>query len=133
MNVAVPVWNGRLSPVFDTCHRVRVVKSEAGRVLEDVELSLPEQPASKVICLAQYGVETLICGAITRPAEALAAAYGMTVIGFMAGNVDEVLNAWLRGSPHLVRFAMPGCRRRCCHAWRRGHSGLRHQRNEPET
>jgi predicted Fe-Mo cluster-binding NifX family protein len=122
MKLAVPVWNGRLSPVFDTCNRIRVLEGDVGCALKEIGIVACEgDAAAKVMHLTGQGVDTLICGAITRATEAMASACGITVIAFKAGDVDEVLDAWRDGTLLHERFAMPGCRGRRCRQRRRHH------------
>ncbi len=110
MKIALPIWNGRVAPVFDVTHRVVVVEADSGRALRCTEAPLPDgEPAQKVLALVQEGVHVLICGAISRPLQGLAVAKGLQVVPFVAGEVDEVLQAWLEGRLPDKPFAMPGC------------------------
>lgn len=125
MKAALPVWRGRIAPVFDVAHRVRLITADGGRVVSESAQSLPEgDPRLKLVMLSETGVNVLICGAISRPVRAMAAAYGMEVTPFIAGDVQEVVLAWLNGSLKNGGFAMPGCyrRQRCRGSWKRTRS-----------
>ena len=115
MRVAIPQWRGRVAPVFDVAgHLVlidiqdnRETHREHGRLLKS---QVPERVAE----LAAYGVDVLICGAISASLQSRIVASGVRVIAFICGAVDEVLAAHLNGTLVDPAFAMPGCRR-----WRR--------------
>lgn len=110
MKVALTVWEGRISPVFDVSREALVLTVEGGavtaRVAERLEASLPEQKAAR---LAELGVETLICGAISGSPYQVLAARGMRVLGFVAGELDEVVAAFLAGRLPSAALSMPGC------------------------
>ncbi len=113
MKAAFATWDRRIAPVFDTARRLHVAEIEAGRIVAEREEALADDmPVRKALRLAELGVETLVCGAITRPLHAIVASYGIRVIPFVAGDLGEVIQAWLRGGLEGEDFAMPGCRGR---------------------
>ena len=70
--VAIPDWNGQVSPVFDVAARVLVVDLEGGRELRrQITLLSGLTPAGRVLRFEALGVDTLVCGAISRPLEEL--------------------------------------------------------------
>ncbi len=110
MAVAVPVWQGRVSPVFDVAAQLLLVELEGVEEHSRREEPLPESdPHLRAGRLAELGVKTLICGAISRPLESLLVARRIEVIPRVCGDVDEVLRAYCSGSVGEERFAMPGC------------------------
>lgn len=110
VKAAFAVWNGRIAPVFDVTRHVRVVVAESGRVVSESEESLPpEAGAIKAARLTELGVDTLVCGAISRPMQAVVAAYGIRTVPFVAGDLRLVIEAWLTGDLERSVFAMPGC------------------------
>ena len=65
---AFSIWEDRVAPVFDVARRVRIVEADSGRVVAAADESLPEDaPAVRARRLADLGVATLVCGAISRP------------------------------------------------------------------
>lgn len=113
MKVALTVWNERISPVFDVCREALVVDIEDGAVVSSSVHGLEGgTDFDRVGRLAGMGVETLICGAISRPLHREFMARHLEVIGFVAGDVDAVLAAFLAGRLSGGGFAMPGCGRR---------------------
>lgn len=111
MKVALTVWNGRISPVFDVCRNVLVLEIDKGSIIskacESIETVVPIQ---KVERLAKFGVDTVICGAITEPLRLELISCGLNIIGFVAGEVEEVLHAFLAGKLPDQALSMPGCR-----------------------
>ena len=112
MKAAFSVWKDRIAPVFDVARQIHVVHTEAGRITGEEDENLPnDDPAQKSLRLAELGVSTLICGAISRQLHSAIAAYGIHVIPFVAGDVREVIGAHLAGRLDRNEYAMPGYRR----------------------
>ncbi len=110
MKAAFAIWENRIAPVFDTARQIHVIEVEGGQVIRETDVLLPEGlPAHKVAALQEQGVESLVCGAISRPMQALVASYNIQVLGFIAGDLREVTQAWLSGTLDRRTFGMPGC------------------------
>lgn len=120
MKIAIPVWQGRVSPVFDVAKRIRVVEwNQADTSAYREETLAEESPDRRATQLSEWNVDTLICCAVSRPLEMLLIANGVKVISRVCGDVEEVLQAYRAGKLESERFAMPGCCRR-----RRGQGGM---------
>jgi predicted Fe-Mo cluster-binding NifX family protein len=113
MKAALSIWEGRISPVFDVSRQALVLTIVNGaatsRQLENIEA---QTPAGKVERLLSLGIETLVCGAISRPLHHELRARGVKVIAFIAGEIEAVLSSFLAGKLPSETLAMPGCRRR---------------------
>jgi len=110
MKTAFAYWDNRIAPVFDIARQIHVVEAESGRIVAETEEVLADDlPVQKVIRLAELGVGALVCGAISRPLHEMVAAYGIEVIPFVAGDLSEVIQAWLSDRLEHNAFAMPGC------------------------
>jgi len=110
MKVAIPVWDSRISPVFDSATQVLIVSVEGGKEISRAIAPLSDEVfLRRVDLLLRKGVEVLICGAISRPLANLVASSGIELIPRMAGNAEEVLGAFLKGGLPDPRFLMPGC------------------------
>lgn len=115
MKLAIAIWNSRISPVFDVSRKVRLVEVNNGSVVSAGDQSLPEEdPDLKLRRLAALGADTLICGAISTKVREMALARGFTLIPFVAGEADSVIEAWLTGTLDQAVYRMPGCRVRQC-------------------
>jgi predicted Fe-Mo cluster-binding NifX family protein len=110
MKAAFAYLNKRIAPVFDTAQQIHVVEVESNCIISETqELVAHDLPMQKTLRLAELGVGALICGAISQPLQAMVAAYGIQVIPFVAGDLREVIRAWLSGNLKRDIFAMPGC------------------------
>lgn len=110
MKIAIPVWQGRVSPVFDSSLRILLLDTEDGRVLTRSETEIGgELPQDRARRLSELGVEVLVCGAVSRPLAEQVALAGIRLIPFIAGEVDEILRAYLEGGLPSDEFLMPGC------------------------
>lgn len=110
MKVAVPSWEGRISPVFDTARRVLyfdVVDGEA-RPVGGAELP-SSNPQARLRQLQEAGVALLLCGAISRPLADAVTASGLRLVPFLAGDVERVVAAFASNELGNVCFHMPGC------------------------
>ena len=120
MRIAIPIWQGRVSPVFDVAGQVLLVEADgAGEPSRREETLADEEPERRAERLAELGVTTLVCGAISQPLQALLDARGIEVVPRVCGEVEEVLAAFLAGELRADRFAMPGC----CGRAQRGRQG----------
>ena len=129
MKVAVPEWEGRVSPVFDTARHILCfeVGGDAIHAAGEAE-ALSDQPLGAIPTLQGLGVNVLLCGAISRPLAAMIAAAGIRVLPFLAGDVQEIVNAFAEGRLDGADFQMPGyCGQARRH--RAGHCGRRWKGN----
>ena len=113
MKTAFAYWDERIAPVFDTARHVHIIETKSGKFIGEKREIMPEGPMiQKASRLAHLGIGSLVCGAISRQLHDLLSLYGIRVIPFVAGNLREVIQAWLLGNPMLEAFVMPGCRGR---------------------
>jgi predicted Fe-Mo cluster-binding NifX family protein len=109
MKIAIPVWNGFVSSVFDFAHRLLLVDIENGKEVKRCEVDLKaESPPQRAGSLKNLGVDVLVCGAISRLLADMTAASGIQVLPFVTGRVSEVLQAYITGQLVQPQFAMPG-------------------------
>jgi len=127
MRAAIPVSDGRISPVFDAARRLLLVDIENGREVWRTEQIVEESDLSpRARRVAESGAEVLICGAISRPLEAMLSSAGVEVIPQTCGLVEDVLKAFISGRLTERAFVMPGCcgrRRRYARGRHAGGSG----------
>jgi predicted Fe-Mo cluster-binding NifX family protein len=125
MKVALPIWQGQVSSVFDFAHKLLIVELENGIEKKRWEIDLTEQRGLKrADKLKQLGVGILICGAISRPLAEMLNSLRIEVLPCVRGSSEEVLNAYKTGQLNFPKYAMPGCwkgarKGRCRHrGWR---------------
>jgi predicted Fe-Mo cluster-binding NifX family protein len=110
MRVAIPLWQGRVSPVFDEASRILLVdvfeKQEQHRQEESL---ISRNPFERAQMLPKLGVDLLICGMISQTQQAALASAGIRIIPHICGPMEEVIAAWLDGRIESGAFLMPGC------------------------
>lgn len=110
MQLAIPVCDDRISPVFDSAGQLLLVEikngSERNRRWEAIAEPVPARRARR---LDELGVNVLVCGAISRPLAVLLEISGVAIIPWRAGPVEAVLDAYLKGRLLEPRWRMPGC------------------------
>ena len=95
--------------MFDTASRLLVAEVDKRRERSRFETDISEQfLPSKTMRLAELGVETLICGAISGQCAYMVTTAGIELIPWISGEVEEVLQAFLGGNLFDTRFLMPG-------------------------
>ena len=110
MKVAIPHWQGRVSPVFDVAGNVLIVELSGGAELGRRNVTFDtETMHDRAARLAGTETDVLICGAISRPLEIAISAAGIEVIPQTCGDVDQVLAAFAGGQLNEGAFLMPGC------------------------
>ncbi|MFH0729599.1 MAG: NifB/NifX family molybdenum-iron cluster-binding protein [Pseudomonadota bacterium] len=111
MKVALTVWEGRISPLFDAARELLVADIEEKGVINNRrhEPITPQWPLRVVERLVEQGVTVLICGAISEVPAGMMEAAGIKLVAFVAGPVDDVLGALAKGRPIIPTFSMPGC------------------------
>ncbi len=124
MKLAIPHWQGRISPVFDVAAHVLIVEIDDAHELTRRYATLTvEEPRARAAQLVATGTNILICGALSGPLETALSAVGIEVIPHICGDVESVLLAFADGRLNQDAFLMPGCcgrRRRARRGRQRG-------------
>ena len=129
MKVALPVWQGQVSSVFDFAHKLLVIELKNGGETDRQEIVLVEQSGpERAAMLKQLGVGVLICGAISRPLAEMINGSGIQVLPFVKGSAEQIINAYKARQLNQPQYTMPGFwpgarrsfrRRRCWKGGRR--------------
>jgi len=107
--IALAVWGNIISPVFDSTRMVLIAEIRDGKVVNSQHEWLgPELPYSRALRLSGWNVQVLICGAISVGFARTIEVYGIEIVPFISGKVQQVLDAYLNGT--LTTFYMPGFR-----------------------
>jgi hypothetical protein len=115
MRLAIPEHRGRVAPVFDCCVHLLVFRQNTRH--EELEV---DEDWSMLPRLARVGrlrglmVELVVCGGISCCLERQIRHHGIELIPWVAGELQEVLEALRWGKLHDPCYAMPGragCRR----------------------
>jgi len=110
MKIAMPIWEGRLSPVMDSACRLLVVEINNGREQSrNIYVIPPADIYGRVKFISELGVDILICGAVSQQFEQRLKASGIKISPWFRGQVDDIIIAHSNGSLKSDKFFMPGC------------------------
>jgi len=114
MMIAIPIWNGRVSPVMDTASRLLILRIQNDREMSRSILPVPKMDIiQRARFIANVGIDLLICGALSRPFENALSHHGLSIYPWIKGDIDEIIPAYLKGNLLKNEFNLPGCRGRC--------------------
>ena len=125
MLIAIPICQGRVSPVFDTAARLLVVRRRKGRAGPRDEIQLGFLPADALArSLRELHIDVLLCAAISEPLLRSLESLGIQVVPHLCGEVEAIVEAFCSGHLRRADFRMPGCWGRhldepCCRFRRR--------------
>ena len=112
MKIAIPVWEDKISPVLDAASRLLIVELEDQKEVSRFETYLDEQDMSRrCVRIRGLGVDTLICGAISRGFSKILEASGIHIVPGISGHPEDVLDAYVNGNLFRSKFFMPGFQR----------------------
>ncbi len=98
---------------MDTARQLLVAEIESGMVTNNTIVEIPPLHISqKARMIAELGVETLICGAVSRPMEQVLTAFGVNIIPWIRGDVKQVIEAYINGAIFKEQYILPGCHHR---------------------
>jgi predicted Fe-Mo cluster-binding NifX family protein len=107
--IAIPVYKSRVSPVFDSCVRLLLIDLDQNQEIDRTEIlcgGLSEIERLKM--LQRSGVGTVICGAISDGFYKLISSAEISMVVGIAGEVDQVLGAFICNGLNDTCFFMPG-------------------------
>ena len=109
IRMAIPVFNGRISPVLDACTQIGIFdyeqKNEVKRHTIWVDgFSLSERLAN----LEKLGVNVIICCGISDVLHKLLKSKNIRVIAGRIGEIEEVVDAFFCNQLDNECFLMPG-------------------------
>lgn len=121
MKVAITEFNGRVSPVFDTCRFLRLfdtaaVKDASANLVGIGHVAGPFRASY----LKKIGVDAVICGAVSGQLATNVASLGIRLYPYFSGDVESVFLAFVRGELDSPGYMMPGCGRGRGRGRRRG-------------
>ncbi|MFO7707421.1 MAG: NifB/NifX family molybdenum-iron cluster-binding protein [Desulfobacterales bacterium] len=112
MKIAIPHWQGRVSPVFDASDAIVVIDIERGRERRRDNFRLASlDPVRRAQEVARLGAEVVLCGAVSRTLENALIGAGVRVKGFVCGDLEALVEAFLAGTLSDACFQMPGAQR----------------------
>ena len=107
MNVAISVWQERISSVFDFAAKLLLIDLEKGHEKSRKEIVLSEQSGpERAAKLRQLEVNVLICGVISRSLADMLNGAGIQVLPFVTGSVEQVLAAYKAGNLSQPQYTL---------------------------
>lgn len=111
MKLALTIWGNRISPVFDSARKLLIVEVKNTKVVKRQYESINFETASGLTqILSDLKINVLICGAISREFSNVIETSAIKLIPFITGNVDAVLESYIKNNRVIAEFFMPGCR-----------------------
>ena len=112
MKVVLPIYEKRISPVFDWCMRALVVEKLPDDSINKEEIDLSYfSMTERIKVLENLGTGTLLCGGISMQLEGIFSYLGIDVISWISGHVDEILNLYLNGELQPEKVMLPGVKK----------------------
>lgn len=109
MVVAIANRRGCVSPLFDVSDRLCLIEITTGtEVRREAILLKNRDPFRRAGEIANMRIDVIICGAISRPFETALISMGIRIIGFICGDLEAVMGAFMENGLADIRFHMPG-------------------------
>ena len=111
--VAIPIWGERVSPVLDTATKLMLLEFSQGCETNREIINIPEEHFThRARYLAGLRIDTILCGALSRPMRQLLVQRGITVLPWVTGTIKDVVEAYLHNNLADECFIPRGRRRR---------------------
>jgi len=110
MKIAVPVWDGRVSPVLDTAERLEVFNVEGGQVVSRKEIPFGSAGNREKAQIIADSARVLLCGALSNQMASYLTSAGLEVYPWVMGNAERLIGIFAGGDIPGPEYAMPGCR-----------------------
>ena len=98
MKIAISTDGTLVAPHFGRCQQYTILEVQNNEVLNREVIQSPEhQPGFLPEYLTNMGVNCIICGGMGHRAQGLFAQYNIEVIAGVAGEIDKVIEEFLKG------------------------------------
>ncbi|MDK2920567.1 MAG: hypothetical protein PWR24_124 [Desulfonauticus sp.] len=110
MKIGIVSWQKRVAPVLDVATTLEIFQLKEEAILKQEEIKLKATlPWSKAREVKRTGISILICGALSKELWNYLLQENIEVVPFVAGEIKEVLTAFLNKKLYQQKFVMPGC------------------------
>ena len=97
--LAIPVFRARVAPVLDWCSKIIIISEKGAGAVSGRQIDVMKGNIFGMMrTLREQGVEILICGALSPEMLNYGESIGLKIIHGIAGDIDEVLQAYREGS-----------------------------------
>lgn len=114
--VALPVFQDRLSPLFDEARKFSVITLEGNSIVEQAIVDISENSAFiRIERLKEMGVTVILCGAISDTLARFIIEREFVLYSWLRGTVSEVLEQYLQGTlpQTCMRYVKRGIAKTC--------------------
>ena len=109
--VAIPIFQNRVSPVLDTCKHILVINISKGSEIDRENVFLGDMSLNeRCNIFEKLSVSVIICGGVSETFGKICKRAKIQLINGIAGEVEEVLSAYMDGCLDNPKFYMPGFR-----------------------
>ena len=108
--LAIPVFRARVAPVLDWCSKIILIPEEGMDASAGRQIDVPKENVfGQIQKLREQGIKTLICGALSPEILNYGESIGLRIIHGIAGDIDEVLQAYREQKLDQPKYWLPGC------------------------
>ena len=109
--LAIPVFRARVAPVLDWCSKIILIPEEGADAASGLQIDVMEEDTFRLMrTLREQGTKTLICGALSPEMLNYGESIGLRIIHGIAGDIEEVLQAYREQKLDQPKYWLPGCR-----------------------
>ena len=109
IRIAIPIFHNRVSPVLDTCTRLLITDFEGKDGVERREISFDlYSPLERFEIVKKLNPDVIICCGISEVFDRMLQSAGIRLISGIAGDVEQVVEAFLCNRIDDPCFRMPG-------------------------
>jgi predicted Fe-Mo cluster-binding NifX family protein len=98
LKVAMPRFGEEIAPCFEYSATIAIFTVERKQVIGQMDFTLQSRESlDRVRLLADQQVDVLICGGIQKAFESLVRARGIQVYSWLEGQVEDLLDRFIKG------------------------------------
>ena len=110
--IGIPVFASRVSPVLDSCNRMCLIDIDHGREIGRREISLERATVpERIEVFDRWNIGKIICAGVSDLMGKYIAAKNIALISGIAGDLEEIIAAYIGNRLDDACFEMPGKRR----------------------
>ncbi len=109
--VAIPIFQNRVSPVLDSCRHMLFIDLEQDAEIDRETVYMDEMSLTERCGIFEkLDVAIVICGGVSEVFANMLMGADIRLINGIAGEIDEVIPAFLGKRLDIPQFYMPGFR-----------------------
>ena len=109
--VAIPIFQNRVSPVLDSCRHMLIIDIQQKAEMDRETVYLDEMSLTERCGIfAKLDVAMVICGGVSEIFANMLMGANIRLLNGIAGEIDDVITAFLEKRLDKPQFYMPGFR-----------------------